>query len=434
MASQIRGASVFKTMALDRDVLAPLAFYNPDAIRIYRLYDDDIATLDNWRTLNDKLVANVQEHVAAGIINAVEIPYNERYQSEADHIKQYETVSADSADDLRTRLPGVKIVGGNFGVGNPPGTQADPYSDLPLYFMAFSHFDYLSLHHYAWPEFSDEQWPYYWGRFAGIYEWAARNKEAMPPLILTEFGLDHLLTGSGATGWRSIMSPLEYADRSHKALRRIARYTYVAGVCFFATGVNASEWQDYDVAGHPEFVGLFNSDIEPDGPMIGMSVLVDDTPVGVKVAPTSEFNEWAEDPRNEHDPNDKGAYLKAFIAKREASAGVAQGTYGVQDALAGGYPRNLLPMQDEPPAHFTAQALSVPVERIQAIDSVESAGVAFGAPGKALIRFEAHLWLDRVSACAQVLGGASVSSCGRCRAGAVTGSWQLGTLAGKESS
>ena len=415
MASQIRGAAVFKTLALDRDVLEDFAVNNPGSIRIYRYYDDPDATLDNWRALNDQLVHTVQDYVASDLINVVEVPYNERFQSAGDNIKQYETVSIDAADDLRDRMMGVKIAGGNFGVGNPPGTQADPHSDLPLYFMAFSHFDYLSLHHYAWPEFSDEQWPYYWGRFAGIYEWAARNKEAMPPLILTEFGLDHLLTGSGADGWRSIMSAQEYADKSRKALSRIARYTYVAGVCFFATGVNASEWQDYDVAGHPEFVDLFNSEIEPSGDMIGIDGLMAGgivtkplppiadahpipvrAPVGVKVAPASEFNEWAEDPRNEHDSADKGAYLKAFIAKREASAGVAQGTYGVQDALAGGYPRNLLPMQDELPAQFTAQALSVPVERIQAIDSVESAGQAFGAPCQALIRFEAHLWLDRV--------------------------------------
>ena len=79
------------------------------------------------------------------------------------------------------------------------------------------------------------------------------------------------------------------------------------------------------------------------------------------------------------------------------------GSYGVKDALAGGYPvellartRTLKPGSLEIMERMTARRLGVPVERVRAVHKIESSGQPFSAKGRATIRLELHDLLPAV--------------------------------------
>ena len=57
----------------------------------------------------------------------------------------------------------------------------------------------------------------------------------------------------------------------------------------------------------------------------------------------SEFKGWIQDPRNQHDHNNKPSFLRAFLTHQEDNASVSHGTFTWERAVAGGYPRDLLP-------------------------------------------------------------------------------------------
>ena len=434
---QIRGGGLIKTLALDMGALQGYAEANPDSLRIYRLYDDPDARLDNWRQLNDRLIGNVQDYVASGAINAVELPYNERWQSVGDHIDAFAQVSADSADDLHERLPGVKVIGANFGVGNPPGTQENRFAGWELFAPALAHFDLLGLHQYAYPAFSDATWDYWWGRHASVYEWAAQNGIAMPPLVLTEFGLDRLLTGEGKTGgFRAAgLSPDAYRIALMWALSRLRRYSYLAGVAIFCFGVESATWKDYDGAGEQPLIDLLNSDVGVIDPTLNQPEV---TPVAEPTQrKATEFGKWMAVPTNQWGEAPYPVMANEFRLHAARNAGVAPRTLTDEDLYKRGLPRPPkeealtpqlavketnaketffldltnrgaaeLPDRDKTIAESAAE-LSIPVKRMRAILSVESGGRPYALDtGDMIIRFELHVFLQRIDAAAKAKAAA----------------------------
>ena len=166
-------------------------------------------------------------------------------------------------------------------------------------------------------------------------------------------------------------------------------------------------WKNFTIAGRVAFDDLLNEEITPAILVQGSDYRLG-TPAKSKkpvpptiknpAAPATEFSGWANDPHNDHDPTDAKAYYEAFVRHCEENDRVAEGTYGIQRAVAGGLPVSMLPhkvKQDH--ETFTAQSLGVPVFRIRSIHHVESAGNPFGAPGRALVRFEMHKWLENLA-------------------------------------
>lgn len=347
-----------------------------------------------------------------------------------DHIAAFAKVSADAADDLHERLPGVKVIGANFGVGNPPGTPADRFAGWELFAPALAHFDLLGLHQYAYPAFSDDTWDYWWGRQASVYEWAAQNGIAMPPLVLTEFGLDRLLTGEGKTGgFRSAgLSPDAYRVALTDALIRLRRYSYLAGVAIYCFGVDSATWTDYDGAGEQPLIDLFNTDIGVIDPTITQPEV---TPVAAPTKTTrkgkvTEWSQWIGIPANEWRGASYPVMANEFRLHAARNAGVAPSTLTDEDLYKRGLPRPPQPevketsrtskftldLTDRASAELpdrnktiaaSAAELSIPVKRMLAIFSVESGGRPYDLDtGDMIIRFELHIFLQRIGEAAKV--------------------------------
>ena len=158
----------------------------------------------------------------------------------------------------------------------------------------------------------------------------------------------------------------------------------------------------YDSAGSGPILDLFNVQFVStyDGERWGGWKIPLPAPVFI---PVTEFEEWAADPANRHRPG-TWDYLKAFIAKREDSAGVPHGTFGVRDALDGGFPANMahdvltalpaaIPDVVKPRA-VAALIANIPARRLKAVELVESGGVGIDDDtGWPIIRFEVGDWL-----------------------------------------
>ena len=159
-----------------------------------------------------------------------------------------------------------------------------------------------------------------------------------------------------------------------RGLRRVAVWLNediargrLVGAAVFCVG--APDWPTFDLSTVPQFGAFLNEELP------GSAVAT--RPAGVKVAPATEFEQWAEDPNNGHLPY-SADYLAAFIADREDNAGVQHGRFGVSDALEGGFPQeqldSILSMttyttNNQEPIAFTAQRLGVPPHRIAAVSA-----------------------------------------------------------------
>ena len=429
--SQLKNCRGIKVLSLDRDGLEQFTSNNPDSMRLYRKWYGD-NNLQDWRGRCDGLVNDVRDYVRDGLIDTVEVIYNEAFQTESQNLEEFTRVSILSADYLRERLPDVKIVGFNFSVGNPPGL----FRDWEIACRLFPHIDYLGLHEYAWPDFqtdpasprpltSDGCMAGYWlFRYRLVYQWAQQNGIDIPPLLLTEFGLDRGLVDPHFGGYRDRpISAADYAGIMTPVAEEMSKDQFLFLVFLYCCGVNDKHWLAYDVAGKESIVTFFNMQIpEPvmpaKQPPRDTAVIYQPPPPAVpKGGRMSEYTEWATDPANKHDPNNQSAWLQAFIEKREDSAGVRRGTFGISDAIAGGFPPELVP-KPKPDAHSVpkgsatenvlpreipnrsvmverkALELAVDVACFGAVLSVESGGQPFDHDtGKTVIRFELPLFL-----------------------------------------
>ena len=398
MALSQRNGRLLKVLTIDHDFLVQWRTNNPDGVVIYRRWFGD-NNLDSWQGKCIELISDLKGNL--DVVDVVETPWNETNEGINAGIAVYSQRTIQAAEYLRKNLPGIKVSGGHFSTGTPYGL----FQDYQAFSPAFDHLDYLSLHEYDYPSVDsgitrDEAgWTagYKVLRYRLMLGWSKTNNVDIPPIILSEFGYD---AGGAGKGWKTSGSGItKYMD----SLERVAKYLNedissddLLGAVIFCVGQeDEKDWGSFDMAGEVKFAALLNRKFEP--------VVIVPEPTAVNSPqPDTEFSQWAGDDRNEHIPGTR-EYLNAFIAHREANSGVRSGTYGEQDALAGGFPKKMLDDIDRTeakptdPIHFTARRLGVPPNRIDAIRQVESAGKSFGSPMKALIRFEAHLWLKRVS-------------------------------------
>ena len=397
MALSQRNGRLLKVLTIDHDFLAQWRTNNPGGVVIYRRWFGD-NNLDSWQGKCIELISDLKGNL--DVVDVVETPWNETNEGINVGIDEYSRTTIQAANYLRKNLPGIKVSGGHFSTGTPYGL----FQDYRAFSPAFDHLDYLSLHEYDFPQVDSGITEDATGNVAGykvlryrlMLGWAQNKNIVVPPIILSEFGYD---AGGAGKGWKTSGSGItKYVD----SLERVAKYlnedigndSLLGAVLFCVGQEDDKDWGSFDLAGEKEFESLLNKEFA------NVVRPKEDSPADVQ--PDTEFSEWAGDDRNEHIPGTR-EYLNAFIAHREANSGVRSGTYGEQDALAGGFPKKMLDDIDRTeakptdPIHFTAKRLGVSPNRIDAIRQVESAGKSFGSPMKALIRFEAHLWLKRVS-------------------------------------
>ena len=132
---QIHGGGILKCLTPNMPALTTYAVNSPGSIVVARQYFEGIHDLSAWRTRCDHIVAIWGDAVRNGLVTAVETPYNEVDKSYG----QLMPVLRDCAGYLRDKMPGVKIVGLNDGVGNP----ANLYSDWEIIAPYLQYFDYL---------------------------------------------------------------------------------------------------------------------------------------------------------------------------------------------------------------------------------------------------------------------------------------------------
>ena len=395
----IHNGGIIKCLA-PHPALATYAANSPDSIRIGRQYFPD-NDLGSWRHRCDVILAAWGDAYRNGWINAIELPHNEKN----DDLVHLLPVQRDSAEYLREKMQGIKIVGGNWGVGNP----ANLPNDWKIIGPFLKHFDYLGLHEYAYPHFLPDdnghdrptladgrKAGYWWMRYRFVYQWLAQQGFDTPPLILTEFGID--LNGDH-TGWRSTgISDKQFKQMVTGAVQEMAQDEFFAGAALYCHGVNDKRWDSYDSAGSGTILDLFNVQFVSmyDGARGGGKEVQPPVPI---IIPVTEFEQWKTDPANKHRQG-TWDYLKSFIAKREDSAGVPRGTFGVKDALAGGFPANmahdiLVALPDAVrPRSVAAFIANIPARRLKAVELVESGGVGIDSDtGWPIIRFEVGDWL-----------------------------------------
>ena len=414
-----RNGRILKVLQIDRDFLQAWRNNNPSGLIVFRKWFGNEGNLNNLSDPEGRAQAIVDEVLpVADIVDVVETGLNEEFQSVNNHIRELAQAEMRIANRIRASLHGMKVAGGCFSVGNPANdVTKGEFQDIEAYAAAFAQLDYWAPHEYGDPTIMNGCLPASSGRLYGdrvlryryVYDWANSQGFRLPPIILGEFGLDH---GGAGKGFRSEgITAEQYMNQAKMAapyfMADIAS-GILAGVVFFCVGQDDPDsWGSFDLAGESAFQSLLSAQFGDVSAQVAPSARStperSDGPVSAPVGkPLSEFRQWVQDPRNKHNPENRKEFLQAFIAHREGNAGVAPGTFGMQDALAGGYPVDLLPEPVHKPdklqlmERMTAKRLGVPVERVRAVYQVESNGQPFSAKDRATIRFEVHDWLPAV--------------------------------------
>ena len=419
--------------ALDRSFLSQWRAQNPDALIIYRHYFGD-NNLDDVNGRAQAIVNAVSPY--RDLIDVVETGYNECNEGINDGIRDLAQAEMRMANRLRQSLHGMKVAGGCFSVGTPYNdVTKGEFQDIEAYASAFAHLNYWAPHEYRNPASMEDIRPIdgrAYGatvlRYRYVIDWAKEADVDLPPIYLGEFGFDG---GGAGKGWRaigpSLMGYMHWAGHIAQYLMEDIGAGHLVGAVFFCVGQDDPDsWGSFDLAGENAFQDLLSEQFgavaprpSPSAtsltntlktpPMAPQGESVSFSPTGhtprLKTKPPTEFEQWSHDPANRHDPDDRQAYLDAFIAHREANVKAATGRgvkLTLRDALAGGYPPHLLPEPVRKPnklelqERMVAKRLGVPLCRVQAVYRVESNGQPFSQAGRATIRFEVHGWINYV--------------------------------------
>ena len=411
--SKMRNSRIYKTLVPDHGVLTTVRQNNPDCyVLVRRYFGDD--RIDNVAERSASLIEYIRDY--KGLVNGVELPWNESHQTRGQGISAYADASVESYHRIKDALPWVEVWGGGFSEGNPPDE-----SDWEAWDKALAVVDGIHLHEYNWPNLypgqdgksmteNGQRVGWHTFRYRRLRHWLEATGRRLVPFILSEYGLDHGVAVSGQQdGWRRLgVNGGQLADMLRGQAQEFAvDLDYLIGVLIYCCGVNDPHWHNFNVAGVPEIEALMNEEIIPahDPEQRHQATKHAWHPQYVKNAasPVTEFSEWQSNPENKHTPGTL-EYLQAFIANREANSGVASGSFGDRDALAGGFPPDMLNdiRSDHSTSHGDpyrgiAHRLGVSVSRIHAIRSVESNGTPFGSKDRALIRFELSRFLERLT-------------------------------------
>ena len=166
----------------------------------------------------------------------------------------------------------------------------------------------------------------------------------------------------------------------------------LAGAVFFCVGDDdgSGSWDAFELEGEQAFAQLLGQDFG--GAAAGAA------PAAPKAA--TLWQEWYDTDGNEHVKEPPALQGAAFLAHATA---VTKAKVDIARALALGMPQAVADALEKAPRgqdgpgyiELTAAKLGAAAQRIEAVKAVESAGMAFGAAGRALVRQEVHEWLPK---------------------------------------
>ena len=410
MLSQRNGRilKLVSPITLDRNFLEQFRANNPDALIVYRHHFGD-NNLDDVDGRARAIIESVTP--VADIVDVCETGYNECNEGINDGIRDLAHAEIGIAYKIRQGVHGMKVGGGCFSVGTPYGdVTKGQFQDIEAYASAFGHLDYWMPHEYWDTHLNLAQ-----GsdgvlrgakvlRYRYVVDWARDAGVTLPPIIIGEFGIDF---GGAGKGFRSQgIAVGDYMDKARliaPVFMQDIQDGTLAGVVFFCVGQqDPDSWGSFDLAGESAFTSMLSEQFGDIPAQLDSSATSQakrsDGP------PASLWDEWYNTPGNEwvtQSLSSQGSefyyHVRAVTNDPYVSPAKLVPVYGmpqcVYDAVLE-WPNGRGSATD--PATLTASQLGVPVSRIKAVQHVESTGRPFGSQGKALIRFEAHLWLDRI--------------------------------------
>ncbi len=268
--------ALVKTMEYDSNFALEIKHNGPDAILVGRidLPQIDLGSLTDPKAVAqafaDQLLPIATEARRMATFDAWE-SYNEPTPSDPDQMARLAEFEAH-----RTRLlaaAGVRSVVGNFGTGMPPLEWWPQFR--PAIEAAREHNGYLGLHEYSAPtmQFGTPQDPLGWGqdpaqegwltlRYRKVYRNYLEPNGLMLPLLLTEVGIDGLVTnrpGPPGYGWMDFGgywnelgmgsdTPGNYIEQLAWYDAQLQQDDYVKGAAIFAAAASPG-WQSYEILG-----------------------------------------------------------------------------------------------------------------------------------------------------------------------------------------
>ncbi len=268
--------ALVKTMEYDSNFALEIKHNGPNTILVGRidLPQIDLGSLTDPRAaaqgFADQLLPIATEPRRMAAFDAWE-SYNEPTPSDADQMARLAEFEAH-----RTRLlaaAGVRSVVGNFGTGTPPLEWWPQFR--PAIEAAREHDGYLGLHEYSAPtmQFGTPQDPLGWGqdpaqegwltlRYRKVYRNYLEPNGLMLPLLLTEVGIDGLVTnrpGPPGYGWMDFAgywnelgmgsdTPGNYVEQLAWYDGQLQQDDYVKGAAIFAAAASPG-WQSYEILG-----------------------------------------------------------------------------------------------------------------------------------------------------------------------------------------
>jgi hypothetical protein len=200
--------------------------------------------------------------------------YNEPVAVNVDEMRRLADFEAERT--RRMAAEGLRAVIANFGTGLPPLELWEPF--LPAVQAAKEHDGWLGLHEYSaptiyfnstradqgrYPGVSPEDTGWLTLRYRKVYNDILRPRGLEIPLVLTELGVDGLVTNRpgppDAMGWQDFQSwwaengyglwgPGAYIEQLVWYDQAMRQDSYVLGSAIFAMAASAG-WQSYDILG-----------------------------------------------------------------------------------------------------------------------------------------------------------------------------------------
>lgn len=156
---------------------------------------------------------------------------------------------------------GIPIAGPNFGEGHPNVDHLDRLDELWDAFKIWGDLHYYSIHEYGtWRGmlFNEggnwDVYPWRVGRFEQFtVPYLAGRGQAVPRVIVTEWGIDSAHDSTGKRGWRDQFSEIEYFGQMIPALEKVYASPHYVGVCTYCYGntgqdFTPSDWRSFDVS------------------------------------------------------------------------------------------------------------------------------------------------------------------------------------------
>jgi hypothetical protein len=146
---------------------------------------------------------------------------------------------------------GLRLVGGCLAEGNPGGDESERRARFQILAPALAACDYWSQHcyfvpeGYPHPEAGLTDWHAY--RYRMNVQYAADMGITLPPLLITEAGIDGGVVGRPQTGWKSYCASREaYMEQLAQFDAGLQRDAYVQTATIFTAGA-IHPWGDFDV-------------------------------------------------------------------------------------------------------------------------------------------------------------------------------------------